>query len=577
MRENVPLKRVQTSLQVTAFKYILVLSSVLILVIGLVTLVNNFFSTMRSYKRETANTMEYAVSLIGAQYLEKAYEWTRQVYVGLPEELAADPFTEEYQGKFLGLIDDEFWNAYDTLELCREKNKLSSIALIFPDVPNERAVYVVDGYKLEEAYIPGQYLSKETDDIDTPEQMEKVASSVLLLHVGHGEVNGWIATNYIKVYDSKGNWLGYCTCDVDINDFFDSMIRSVVLYILVFVIVVVVMAARASRFMKRTIINPINTLAMAAVNYTARDKTQDIELESYFDGLNIDTKDEIETLYHSLTDMEADINTTMKRIREMTAEKEREAAELDLAARIQANMLPTEFPLFPEHSEFDLYATMDPAKEVGGDFYDAFLIDESHLGMVIADVSGKGVPAALFMMVSRTILKNRACMGGTPAEIIQDVNRSLCQGNTEMMFVTVWLGILDLNTGEVIECNAGHEDPVIKRKGGDYEIIQREHGFVLGAMAKMQYECDSFTLGEGDILFVYTDGLPEATNGEGNRLEIPRMLEALNKHKDDDIVTLLGDVRAEVDAFVKDAEQFDDLTMMAVEYKGADRKKEAIS
>ena len=280
------------------------------------------------------------------------------------------------------------------------------------------------------------------------------------------------------------------------------------------------------------------------------------------------TGDEIEVLAETFGELSERTRHYIEEIMEMTAEKERAAAELDLAARIQANMLPRNFPLFPGRTEFDLFASMDPAKEVGGDFYDAFLIDDDHLGMVIADVSGKGVPAALFMMISRTTLKNRACMGGTPAEIIYDVNNSLCEGNTEMMFVTVWLGILDLNTGEVAECNAGHEDPVIKRKDGKYEIIKREHGFVLGAMKKMKYENDTFTLGDGDMLFVYTDGLPEATDADGERMGTARMMEALNRHTDDDVKTLLTDVRVEVDAFVKDAPQFDDLTMMVVEYRG---------
>ena len=432
------MKRYQTSLRVTAFKYIALVATVLILVIGMVTILNNFFSTMRSYKRETANAMEYAVSLVGVEYLERAYAQTRKVYESLPDDIKADPFSDEYIESVMGLIDEDFWRAYDTLSLCREKNDLDSIALIFPDVERQRAVYVVDGYVIEAAYIPGQYLSTEVENIDTPQEMERVASSDLILHVGHGEVNGWIATNYIKIYDSTGAFLGYCTCDVNITDFFNRLIRSAVIYVIVFMILIIIMALSASYFMRKRIIDPINTLATTAVEYTARDKTLDIEVNSYFDKLNVNTKDEIETLCYSLSDMEADINSTMKRIREMTAEKERVAAELDLAARIQANMLPTDFPLFPDHKEFDLYATMDPAKEVGGDFYDAFMIDDTHLGMVMADVSGKGVPAALFMVISRTTLKNRACMGGTPAEIIRDVNKSLCQGNTEICYRMAW-------------------------------------------------------------------------------------------------------------------------------------------
>ncbi|MCR5404963.1 MAG: SpoIIE family protein phosphatase [Butyrivibrio sp.] len=243
------------------------------------------------------------------------------------------------------------------------------------------------------------------------------------------------------------------------------------------------------------------------------------------------TGDEIEVLARTFGELSDRTRGYIKEIMEMTAQQERAATELDLAARIQANMLPREFPLFPDRTEFDLFASMDPAKIVGGDFYDAFLIDDDHLGLVMADVSDKGVPAALFMVVSRTTLKNRALMGGAPAEIISDVNRSLCQGNSENMFVTVWFAIMDLNTGEVTECNAGHEDPVIKRKEGEFEIVRREHGFVLGALSRMDYEEDSFVLDEGDILFLYTDGLPEATDASDEKMGTERMLEALNRHR----------------------------------------------
>ena len=247
--------------------------------------------------------------------------------------------------------------------------------------------------------------------------------------------------------------------------------------------------------------------------------------------------------------------------------------ELATAKSIQAGVLPHHFPLFPERKEFDIYASMDPAKEVGGDFYDVFMIDDDHLALVIADVSGKGIPASLFMLIAKTLIKNGAQMGGTPAEILTYVNQQLLDGNEAKMFVTVWLGILTISTGHVIEVNAGHEKPVIYTSGGRFELLRRKHGFVCGARKKITYTDDEFDLSPGDMLFVYTDGVPEATNGNGKRYGEERMMEALNKNIGSTPEQLLKKMHEDVDSFVKSAEQFDDLTMLALTYYGEANRK----
>ncbi len=256
---------------------------------------------------------------------------------------------------------------------------------------------------------------------------------------------------------------------------------------------------------------------------------------------------------------------------EQSREKLAVEKELSTAASIQEGVLPHVFPLFPERKEFELHASMDPAKEVGGDFYDAFLIDDDHLAIVIADVSGKGIPAALFMLISRTLIKTRAMMGGTPAGILMDVNPQLFEGNQAKMFVTVWMGILTISTGHVIEANAGHEYPAIRHANGRFELLKRKHGLVLGGMKKVRYTDDEFDLEPGDTLFVYTDGIPEATDSKGQRFGMSRMTRALNKRADAAPLELLKTVRTEVDFFVGNAPQFDDLTMLAVKYYGADK------
>ena len=248
-------------------------------------------------------------------------------------------------------------------------------------------------------------------------------------------------------------------------------------------------------------------------------------------------------------------------------ERSKIKTELTLATRIQANMLPNIFPAFPDRPEFDIYASMDPAKEVGGDFYDFFLIDEDHLCLVMADVSGKGVPAALFMMAAKIILANYAKMGKSPAEILTSANASICSSNREDMFVTVWLGILELSTGKLTAANAGHEYPVLRQSDGNFELYKDKHGFVIGGMEGLKYKEYSINMKPGAKIFLYTDGVPEATDSEDQLFGTERMVAALNKNPESSPQEILKSVRSSVDYFVKNAEQFDDLTMLCMEYK----------
>ena len=276
------------------------------------------------------------------------------------------------------------------------------------------------------------------------------------------------------------------------------------------------------------------------------------------------TNDEIEVLAEAFDDLSKKTKQYIMDITEITKEKERIGTELELARKIQADMLPNIYPAFPDRKEFDIYATMTPAKEVGGDFYDFFLIDSDHLGMVMADVSGKGVPAALFMMMSKILIQNYAMQGGSPGKVLEQTNTAICKKNDEEMFVTVWFGVLEISTGKVTASNAGHEFPVIRKAGGDFEFLRDKHGFVVGGMDGMKFSEYEIPLEKGDMLFLYTDGLPEATNSEDELFGEDRMLEVLNANKDSGPHDILPAVQKTVDEFVGDAEKFDDLTMLAI-------------
>ena len=253
--------------------------------------------------------------------------------------------------------------------------------------------------------------------------------------------------------------------------------------------------------------------------------------------------------------------------RKLSENSARMETELRMATQIQEGMLPNIYPPFPERREFDIYGTMNPAREVGGDFYDFFLVDEDNLALVVADVSGKGVPAALFMMAAKIILANNAMMGLSPAQVLAATNSSVCASNPEEMFITVWFGILEISTGRLTAANAGHEYPVLKQ-GDRFELFKDRHGLVLGAMDGVKYKEYTIQLSPGDKIFLYSDGVPEATDSNNKLFGTDRMLEALNQRPESPARNILADVQEAVDEFVGTAEQFDDLTMLCLEYRG---------
>ena len=278
----------------------------------------------------------------------------------------------------------------------------------------------------------------------------------------------------------------------------------------------------------------------------------------------IESKDEIGELAGGFGEMIEDIESYVNNLQAVTQEKQRISTELNLARRIQESFLPRKFPPFPQYADrFDLYALMDAAKEVGGDFYDFFLIDEDHLGLEIADVSGKGIGASLFMMISKSLIKTQVLNLRSLAAALEAVNKQICSNNEADMFVTVWLGILELSTGRMVAANAGHEYPMIMRRGGEFEMLKDKHGFVVGGMDTAVYHDYELKIEPGDRLFVYTDGVPEATNADNVQFGTERTLEALNKYKNENCLTLISGVKNAIELFVQDAPQFDDITMLA--------------
>ncbi len=376
----------------------------------------------------------------------------------------------------------------------------------------------------------------------------------------YSEESGAHTTAGIAIYDSRGKIvaiLGVEKAMRRLENARNTYVKDVLLGVLVAVCLFLLVY---SMFLYRGVLLPILAVTDEAKRF-ADSNTPSDKLSS------IKNNDEIGVLAKAVNKMEADIMDYIENLTIITAEKERIGAELSIATQIQADMLPSIFPAFPERPEFDIYATMNPAKEVGGDFYDFFMVDERHLAIVMADVSGKGVPAALFMVIGKTLIKDHTQPGRDLGEVFTEVNDLLCESNSEGLFITAFEGVLDLVSGQFTFVNAGHEIPFICKKGGSYEPYKVRAGFVLAGMEGIRYQCGSMQLSPGDRLFQYTDGVTEATDKDGKLYGMCRLGEVLGQNASLPPTELLVKIKEDIDTFVGDAPQFDDITMLCLEYR----------
>ena len=367
-------------------------------------------------------------------------------------------------------------------------------------------------------------------------------------------------TTIVPVTNSEGDVTALLCIQRPIHELETAIIR----FMLHIVVIVLIMGALASHLAARSLAKwvfiPIKRVSDEASRF-ARENTKGEELG------DVSRFEEIDTLSRSIDKMETDMVNYIENLTAYTAERERIGMELSFAKNIQHSSLPAKFPAFPDRTDFDIYAYMKPAREVGGDFYNFRLLDDDHLAMWIGDVSDKGVPAALFMMAINIVINNRASMGGTPAEIMAFVNNNICEHNEANLFVTIWLGILEISTGRLTFVNAGHEEPALYRKGGSFELYKTKHNVAVGVFPDIEYTSYDIHLGRGDKLFVYTDGVPEATDMFDKLYTTGRMLEALNKYRDGSPQEILEGINKSVKEFVGDRPQFDDLTMLGFELK----------
>ncbi len=314
--------------------------------------------------------------------------------------------------------------------------------------------------------------------------------------------------------------------------------------------------------------HPLNLLASYARELPTKDFTSEEEESSPIDNLSAKYKDEVGRLAESFVFMTDELRKNVKELMETTAAKERIESELQIAHDIQMGILPKDFPPFPHRQEFEIYATLEPAKEVGGDLYDFFFVDDDHLCFAVGDVSGKGVPAALFMAVSKTLLKMEATRKLTCDQILTRVNRDLSLDNPSLMFVTLFLGILNVRTGELEYSIGGHDPAYIIRNSGDIQTLELTEGVMLGVTEYFRYESKKVLLQKGETIFLYTDGVTEAIDPEEQLFSDERLQQSLARLKEKNTTDIVQSIRSEIEIFSEGTPQYDDITMLALKFHG---------
>ena len=501
--------------------------------IGLV----GFFGFQQSFKREySESTFNISVTASGFVNGDKL-----AAYVDHQE-------AESYQ---------QIKNVLD--EYCISMN-VSSISVIVPETSDcSKIVYVFNskniGGDTEQEWALGY--KRELNDPELSQKLQSImegdSSNEVVFRFGEQVIS------MVAVYGESGLVKGVLYIQRPVNELTNTLTVYVGVVAGATILIGVVIAFITSSYIKKRFVKPVEKISKEAARF-ASENTLGQPLGK------VSTINEISDLASSIDTLEADMVNYISNITSITAEKEHLQTELNLAANIQQNAIPHDYPAFPERTDFNIFGSMTPALGIGGDFYNYKLIDDDHLAMWIGDVSGKGIPAALFMMSVNSMITGAVHSGGTPAEMLMQVNNHICENNEAEMFVTVWLGILELSTGKLIHVNAGHEDPVLYQNG-KFELLTDKHCFIIGGRKGIAYRNLELTLTPRDKFFIYTDGVPEATNGEGKMFRIERALEALDKVKEGSPEEVLKFMKKSVDEFVGVAVQFDDLTMLCIEYK----------
>jgi len=459
--------------------------------------------------------------------------------------------------------DAEYFATYDALKELREAFDLTFLYVTVPDFAENSVIYVFDIYI--DGDDPGMFgdLGEELIDADTM-SIDKGYQTYLTGAVDNIAIvsvtgYGWLASAYVPIIAADGTITAVLGVDISMNRMMGDIIFQTVQLLLLTVAVIVVFLFILRYIAGKQVLTPVLRLSHHMDGFDPEHGSLD-EIEIQESG------DEFQTIAESYNRMVGDIHYYMENLATVTADRERIATELDVATEIQSSMLPCIFPAFPERNEFDIYAAMFPAREVGGDFYDFFMINKDTICVVIADVSDKGIPAALFMVIAKTLIKNAALDGKSPSLVFETVNNQLCENNDAGMFVTAFMGYLDIPSGRFTYVNAGHNPPLIKRSGA-YEYMKVEPGLMLACMEGIEFNQKDLLLNTGDMLYLYTDGVTEAMNNERKLFTAGRLLNVANQYTGCSSSEFILKLKEEIDTFADGAMQADDITMLTLEIK----------
>ena len=566
VREMTALEKQHYSLSSRVF-HATILGSILLglvaLVIGLglytYSSVNHHVSTAFNLTRSAESILRRVV------YVKPLADSVMDIYRKLDEGERNEVGTDAYLDRFPDFSEDaQYQTTLAVLDNFLEASDVTDLYLGMYSEEPSALIYIADPRAdIGDIGSPGEWESVPEREA---EKFLNWDGTGTLYDISRTEKYGWMCTAGVPIRNEKGEPIAYVLADVTLTEVAEGMKSFLIQYVIAMFITMNLYAVLLSLHMKKNLVKPIRAITNAAQDYVRARQAGEATTD-HFSMLNIRTGDEIENLSYVMADMERDLTVYMDNLTSITAEKERINTELDLARRIQADMLPNIFPAFPDRKDFDIYASMKPAKEVGGDFYDFFLLDDSHLALVMADVSGKGVPAALFMMISKILVQNYVMSGMSPGKVLEVLNEQICENNREEMFITIWLGVLNLETGILTACSAGHEYPILKDPDGDFKMIKDQHSFVVGGFAGQKYREYTLQMDQGSKLFLYTDGVPEATNIREELFGMERTLRALNDAKEEAPDAIIRRVDRSVEYFVGEASPFDDMTMMCIEYK----------
>ena len=374
---------------------------------------------------------------------------------------------------------------------------------------------------------------------------------------------GYMYTGLTPLHDKNGDPVAILAIDVAMDEIHQTQTRYNIITGVSTALLALLSFAFTYFWLHRRIIRPIERLNTSVDSY--EHGNFDLDLERFKHD------DELRSLASSFTEMTQRIDAYTEEVARATAEKGRISAEVKVAKQIQNDILPSVFPAFPERTDFDIYASLYSSSEICGDFYDFFLIDEDHLAMVLGDISGSGVPSAMFMIMVKTLIKNRALQGYSPAEVLQNVSEQLLEGNNSGMYATVWLAVVDLTTGKGIAANAGQEHPALRRAGKKFELQEYRHSPPVAAIEGVRFRDHGFQLEPGDTLFVYTDGVKEARNQKGESFGAKRIVEVLNREPEATPSVLMQTMKSAIDSFSDGVQQADDFMMLSLKYYGKAR------